>query len=80
VSAGREGSVTEAFVSLADSLVGPFDVVELLNGLTEHCARLLDVASAGLLLKDRVGVLHVVAASSERTRSLELFQLQREQG
>jgi GAF domain-containing protein len=80
MSLGRERAVMEAFVSLADSLVGPFDVVELLNGLTADCARLLDVASAGLLLKDRVGVLHVVAASSERTRSLELFQLQREQG
>lgn len=72
--------VTDAFVSLADRLVGPFDVVELLNGLTEECARLLDVASAGLLLADSSGVLHVVAASSERTRSLELFQLQRDEG
>lgn len=76
----REHSVTEAFVSLADSLVGPFDVVELLNDLTEVCARLLDVASAGLLLADHSGVLHVVAASSEETRSLELFQLQRDEG
>ena len=78
--ADRERSVTEAFVSLANSLVGPFDVVELLNGLTEHCARLLDVASAGLLLADRADVLHVVAATSEQTRSLEMFQLQRDQG
>jgi transcriptional regulator with GAF, ATPase, and Fis domain len=80
VSPERELLVTDAFVSLADSLVGPFDVVELLNGLTEECARLLDVASAGLLLADSSGVLHVVAASSERTRSLELFQLQRDEG
>jgi transcriptional regulator with GAF, ATPase, and Fis domain len=80
VRSERELLVTDAFVSLADSLVGPFDVVELLNGLTEVCARLLDVASAGLLLADRSGVLHVVAASSERTRSLELFQLQRDEG
>jgi transcriptional regulator with GAF, ATPase, and Fis domain len=72
--------VTEAFVGLADSLVGPFDVVELLDGLTQDCARLLDVASAGLLLADRHGALHVVAASSESTRNLELFQLQREEG
>jgi hypothetical protein len=76
----REHSVTEAFVGLANSLVGPFDVVELLDGLTQDCARLLDVASAGLLLADRSGMLHVVAASSERTRNLELFQLQRDEG
>ena len=41
---------------------------------------LLDIESAGLLLADAHGVLHVVAASSERTRTLELFQLQRDQG
>lgn len=80
MSQDRERSVTEAFVSLADSLVGPFDVIELLSTLTSECARLLDVASAGLLLADRFGVLHVVAASSERTRSLELFQVQRDEG
>jgi len=80
VSPEREQSVIEAFVSLADSLVGPFDVVELLDDLTEECAQLLDVAAAGLLLADTAGVLHVVAASSEETRSLELFQLQRDEG
>jgi hypothetical protein len=77
---GREHLVTEAFVSLANSLVGRFDEVELLNGLTTDCTRLLDVAAAGLLLADQNGVLHVVAASSERTRNLELFQLQRDEG
>lgn len=76
----REHSVTQAFVTLTDALVGSFDVVELLNDLTEVCARLLDVASAGLLLADHSGVLHVVAASSEATRSLELFQVQRDEG
>lgn len=72
--------MTEAFVSLADSLVGPFDVIELLSSLTSECAHLLDVASAGLLLADRSDLLHVVAASSEATRSLELFQVQRDEG
>ena len=37
-------------------------------------------ASAGLLVADRSSVLHVVAASSEKTDSLELFQAQRDQG
>lgn len=76
----REHAVTQAFVSLANSLVEGFDIVELLSGLTTNCARLLDVASAGLLLADPRGALHVVAASSERTHNLELFQLQREEG
>jgi len=80
MTGGREAAVTQAFVSLTNSMVDGLDVVDLLGGLTADCARLLDIASAGLLLADRRGVLHVVAASSEATRSLELFQLQREQG
>ncbi|CAJ62529.1 MULTISPECIES: GAF and ANTAR domain-containing protein [Frankia] len=80
MSAERERQVTRAFVSLANSLVDRFDVVDLLDGLTADCARLLDVESAGLLLADHRGTLHLVAASSERTRNLELLQLQRDQG
>lgn len=76
----REQAVTQAFVSIANSLVDAFDVVELLSGLTTDCARMLDIASAGLLLADPRGTLHVVAASSERTQNLELFQLQRDEG
>jgi transcriptional regulator with GAF, ATPase, and Fis domain len=80
MTGAREHAVTQAFMSIANSLVDGFDVVELLSGLTADCARLLDVASAGLLLADARGSLHVVAASSERTRNLELFQLQRDEG
>ncbi len=75
-----ERDVTRAFVTLAAGLAEGTDVVDLLSDLTTECVRLLDVASAGLLLADQRGVLHVVAASSERTRELELFQLQRAQG
>jgi transcriptional regulator with GAF, ATPase, and Fis domain len=76
----RERPITDAFVAIANSLVDGFDVVELLSGLTTDCARLLDIASAGLLLADTQGVLHVMAASSEATRNLELYQLQRDEG
>ncbi len=75
-----ERDVTQAFVALAGGLAGGDDVVELLTTLTSECARLLDVASAGLLLADQREVLHVMAASSERTRELEVFQLQRDEG
>lgn len=80
MSGERERGVTDAFVSLANSLVDDFDLVDLLSGLTADCARLLEIASAGVLLADRQGVLQVLAASSEATRNLELFQLQRDQG
>jgi hypothetical protein len=76
----REHRITDAFIQLANSLVGDFDVVELLSDLTTNCAEILDIASAGVLLADRRGTLHVVAASSEATWKLELYQLQRDEG
>lgn len=76
----RETRVLDAVVSLVDSLLEDFDVVELLTELAERCAELLDVASAGLLLADPRRQLHLMAATSEATQELELFQLQADEG
>ena len=76
----RETRVLGAVVSLVDSLLDDFDVVDLLTELTERCAQLLDVETAGFLLADPLGQLRLLAATSERTRELELFQLQAEEG
>lgn len=76
----REHGIIRAFVDLSNELVEGYDMVDLLSEWTANCARLLDVAAAGLLLADGRGVLHLIAASSERTHHLEVFQLQREQG
>jgi GAF domain-containing protein len=76
----REASVSAAFVSIANSLVDGFDMVELLTQLTADCALLLDIDAAGMLLADERGILHVAGASSDDTRDLELFQLQRDEG
>ncbi|MGZ4587425.1 MAG: GAF and ANTAR domain-containing protein [Mycobacteriaceae bacterium] len=76
----RERDIVRAFVELSGELVDGYDMVDLLAEWTANCARLLDVAAAGLLLADGRGVLHLVAASSERTHHLEVFQLQRHQG
>jgi GAF domain-containing protein len=76
----REPEVTATLIRLADSLIEDFDLVEVLDELARDCVRLLGVTAAGLLLAGPTGELHVMAASSEQTRLLELFQLQREQG
>lgn len=76
----RETRVLAAVVSLVDSLLDDFDIVDLLTELTERCAELLDVASGGLLLADPLEQLRLVAATSEETRELELFQLQADEG
>ena len=75
-----EDQLVEALVSMAGSLVTGEDATDLLARLTSECARLLDVASVGLLLADRRGTLHVLAASSHDAADLEAFQSQREQG
>jgi GAF domain-containing protein/ANTAR domain-containing protein len=76
----READVVNAFVSLTDSLLDDFDAVDLLTQLTVECSRLLDIASAGMMLADARGDLHVVATTSDETQELELFQAQRDEG
>jgi GAF domain-containing protein len=75
---GQLLSVT--FVELADTMVTDFDVIDFLHVLTDRSVRLLGASAAGLLLADPRGELRVVAASSERVRLLELFQIQQDQG
>ena len=72
--------MTRAFVDLADTLVDEYDVIELLHVLTARCVELLGVDAAGVMLADPSGQLRVAAASSERARLLELFELQNDEG
>ncbi|WP_416979330.1 ANTAR domain-containing protein [Streptomyces sp. T028] len=76
----REEALVQAFVDLADTLVEDFDIIEFLNRLAGHCVSLLDVDAAGILLTNPQGRLHLIAASSEKARLLELLQLQGAQG
>lgn len=70
----------EVFVELADTLVADFDIIDFLETLAERVVELLDVAACGLLLVDQRGTLNLVAASTEQSRMLELFQLQTAEG
>ena len=76
----RETRVLDAVVSLVDTLLEDFDVVDLLTELTERCAQLLDIDAAGFLLADPLGQLRLLAATTEQARELELFQLQADEG
>ena len=75
-----ESRIADVFVELADTLVDDFDLMDFLLLLTERSVELLKISAAGLLLSDERGTLQLVAASSERSRLLELFQLQTDQG
>lgn len=80
VTGERETQIVEAFVALARGLADGVESAELLDVLTERCVAILDVAAAGLLLGDGRRHLHVLAASSQSTRDLEVFQIQSDEG
>lgn len=71
----RERRLTSAFVTLADTLVAGYDVVELLQTLVDTCADLLDASAAGIMLADAGGELSVVASTSEQSLLVETMQL-----
>jgi transcriptional regulator with GAF, ATPase, and Fis domain len=76
----REERLSRVFVELADTLVSGFDVVEFLHRLTERCVELLDVGAAGVVLADERGALRVMASSDERAHTLELLEVQIQEG
>lgn len=78
--AQRNALLAQKFVTLADTLVADFDIVELMDFLVEACVDLLGASAAGLLLIDGRGELQVVACSSDEAWLLELFQLQSDEG
>lgn len=78
--ADREVAIVDAFVYLSDTLVADYDVIEFLHFLTERCVEFSAVDEAGVMLAAPSGHLQAVASSSERSRLLELFELQNHDG
>ncbi|MHA6802976.1 GAF and ANTAR domain-containing protein [Salinifilum ghardaiensis] len=76
----REQHVAEAFVTLADTLVDEFDVLDFLNALAEQATELLNISAAGVVLSDQRGGLATTAASSPQARVLELVAVQTDDG
>jgi len=79
-AATRQTLTATTFVEIVDTLVGDFDVIEVLTALTSRCVELLDAAAAGILLADESGHLRVIGASTEQIQLLELFQVQNDKG
>src|ERR1700691_1307708 len=76
----RERRLAETFVELADTLIDDFDVIDFLQVLAVRCVELLGVGAAGIMLAGQGGSLMTVAASDERARLLELFEIQNDEG
>ena len=71
----RETRLVEALVTLTDTLVGGYDLAELLQYLVDTTVDLLDAAAVGLVLADSHGQLNALAATSEHTDLLEAVQI-----
>jgi GAF domain-containing protein len=76
----QRAELVETLVRLADTLVDDYDTVDLLDRLVRACVQFLPISAAGILLRDQRGGLSVVASSSEPTHTLEVFQLQSDEG
>ena len=71
----REHQLLGTFVTLADSLVDDFDIVDVLQRLVDDCISLFDASAAGILLLSPSNRLEVIASTSERSELVELMQL-----
>ncbi|CAN5881603.1 GAF and ANTAR domain-containing protein [soil metagenome] len=76
----REAMLARTLVSLADTLVAEFDVVELLGVVSDRCVEILEVDAAGVMVAGPSGDLRVMASSSETMRALELLEIQSQEG
>ena len=76
----RELLLISTLVELADNLVDNYDVIDVLTVLSDRCVEAIDVDAAGVLLASPQGDLQFIASSSESVRTLELFQIQADEG
>lgn len=80
MSTARDQQLASTFVTLADTLVADFDVLDFLGLLTERVVELLEVDAAGVILSDQRGGWRPAAGSSEHAELVELFAAQTAQG
>lgn len=70
----REAELVHTFVTLADSLVGEYDIIDLLQTLVDRSTTLFDAVAAGIILGPSDGDLQVIVSTSERSRFIGLMQ------
>ncbi|RUQ09430.1 ANTAR domain-containing protein [Curtobacterium sp. HSID17257] len=76
----RERRLVETFVTLTDSLVADYDVVEVLQTLVDSAVELFDAEAGAIHLLDESGALRVVASTSDRSGFIGLLQLDAGEG
>jgi transcriptional regulator with GAF, ATPase, and Fis domain len=80
VEMANQQLLVETLVTLADTLVDDYDVIDFMQTLAERSVELLGLSAAGIMLADGEGRLRHAACSSEQMRLVELLELQLEEG
>ncbi|MFF0549698.1 GAF and ANTAR domain-containing protein [Streptomyces sp. NPDC004311] len=76
----REQAITEAFVSLTDTVADDVDPLTLLRRLVDHCVHLTGMDAAGVMLVNARGRLQSAVVTEERVELTEMFQAQASEG
>ena len=80
MSTAEQQHLAETFVSLADTMVDDFDLLDFLGGLAEKASEHLNVAAAGVILSDQRGGWRPTACSHETAELVALFAAQSHDG
>jgi GAF domain-containing protein len=81
--ASNPPQITATLVELADTLVSDYELFDYLDRLLECCTAALGASAGGVMLTANHAAttrLQLLACTDERTRVLELFELQRQEG
>lgn len=78
--ATREQSLSDTLIEFADTLVSDYDLLDYLDLLLERSTGILAAQAGGVMLSNERGHLQLLAATDERMRLMELFELQRQEG
>lgn len=73
-------SLASTVIEAMESMVQDFDFVDLASSLVSSAIDLLDADAVGVMIADTKQLLHVVAASDEDMRTLEVFEIQADEG
>lgn len=80
MNTGPDRRLASTFVTLADTVIADFDVLDFLVLLAERSAELLAIDAAGVILTDQRGGWRPAASSSDRAELVELLATHTQQG
>lgn len=78
--ATRESMLIHTFVTLADSLVAEYDIIDLLQNLVDRTTELFDASASGIIMGPDDEHLEIVVSTSETSRIVGLMQLRAGEG